>query len=180
MLFGGVLGRRQPETTKPVRVASEPTVKYHLTLPEVASGGRTSGSFFVEAGTDLPDSTKVAVGISSGDRGTAFGAVVVNGRVEVRLRKGCADSKAGRPPGRTFDVTLIVSATYPGFLSGPFHRGQLPPYQPWQVRSVLGDKLERMIGEQVSTAVDGHRIVVKGSYRMPATACGFGGRQTYA
>jgi hypothetical protein len=180
LLFGGALGRREPEVAMYVRGASEPTVTYHLALAETPSVGRARGRVFVEAVTDLPDSTVVAIAVSSRVRGRYFGAVVEGGRVGVRLGGGCADSNGGRRPGSAFDVTLIVSATYPGFLSGPFHRGPLPPYQPWQVRSVLGDKLERMIGEQVSTAADGHRIVVKGSYRMPATACGFGGRQTYA
>jgi hypothetical protein len=146
---------------------------HFVLLPDEPSGADRRGVLLLEARTNLPNGTRVDIGVGGPDiEGTSTGHRVRDGIIEVRVAMNACrmgDGALRAPPiGVILSVAPFNTFAYP---SGRGPRTSLPPKQPAEVRAILGERFERLEGNQVQREERGNFILVKKTYRFPPASC---------
>ncbi|MGH2683434.1 MAG: hypothetical protein ACRDIX_09415 [Actinomycetota bacterium] len=144
-----------------------------IILPEESSGVDDRGLAILDAETNLPDGTIVALYYFSADVESPSRATVTDGRIESRVANNlCHDTEVGLI-GTAVRVTVTVRPEYRnlGFGRRPGASPPVPITQPPNVQKVLGAHFERLVGEQVQE-VDGQRYLeASRTYELPSATC---------
>jgi hypothetical protein len=146
---------------------------HFVLLPDEPSGTDQRGVLLLEARTNLPNGTRVDIGVGGPDiEGVSSGRPVRDGVIDVRVAMNACrkvDGVLRAPP-----IGVIVSVAPFNTFAFPSGRGPgavPPPKQPAAVRTILGERFERLEGDQVQHEERGNFISVKRTYRFPPASC---------
>ena len=156
--------------------SGDPTPSGHFVLlPDEPSGTDNRGVLRLEARTNLPNGTLVDIGVRGPDiEGASTGHEVRDGVIAVRVAMNACHMVDGvlRAPPTGVVVNVAPFRTFAsssGGGRGP--RTPPPPKQPAAVRAILGERFERLEGDQVQHEERGNFISVKRTYRFPPASC---------